>query len=166
VCQTEKLPNLNHRLIAAKNGGIATKMKIYLLCFTAGLMAATSSVHAATKCVKLTPSANCSYNQAVALGQSNWTFSCNKIQINGVMFCGSQKSNRIGSISDTVQISTTSENNRYCWCKIVTPAVSPWVFVQDRESAYNCAQSCARSCATFAAASTDFQSILFSNLGD
>lgn len=139
-------------------------MKIYLLCFTVGLMAATSSVHAATKCVKLVPTAKCSTATGES-GQSNWGGHCYGITLSGIGLCGNQNGGVTGTTADVVQTSSDSTQNKYCWCKLISPAVSPWVF-NDAVQAANCAHYCAQFCATYLNRYQEFRAALFSNLGD
>ena len=122
-------------------------MKKHLLI--AGLLCAAiiPPAFAVTKCVKLSSSTTCSTYSGIS-GQSNWSATCGGVSIQGVAFCGSQDGGSTGATTDAV---TTSDNNKYCWCKMVSPAVSSWVFYGDRESASNCARLCARICASYAA---------------
>ena len=114
---------------------------------------------AVTKCVKLNSSTTCS-DYSGAFGQSNWSATCGGISIQGVTFCGSQNGGSVGATTDAV---TTSSTNKYCWCKMVSPAVSRWVFAGADD---HCAYRCADRCAGFAPATETFRSALFSGLGD
>ena len=144
-------------------------MKKHLII--AGIICAASipPVYAVTKCVKLTSSTTCtSYSGAV--GQSNWSARCGGTEIQGVAFCGSKDGGSIGTKSETVTTSSTSDNNKYCWCKMVSPAVSSWVFLYSRPSVGSCAYYCANSCANYSAyyaqSGSAFRSALFSGLSD
>ena len=141
------------------------RMKNHLII--AGIICAASipPAYAVTKCVKLTSSTTCtSYSGATS--QSNWSATCGGIEIQGVAFCGSQKGGSAGVTTETVTTSSTSDNNKYCWCKMVSPAVSSWVFMYSISSAANCALNCASSCASYARNSPAFRSGLFSGLSD
>ena len=118
-------------------------------------------VYAVTKCVKLNSSTTCSSNSG-EFGQSNWSATCGGVPIQGVTFCGSQKGGSVGATTDAVTTGSTSDN-KYCWCKMVSPAVSRWVFASADGS---CAYRCADHCAGFAQATETFRSALFSGLGD
>lgn len=140
-------------------------MKKHLIIVGIICAASISPAYAVTKCVKLTSSTTCtSYSGAV--GQSNWSMTCGGIEIQGVAFCSSQDGGSTGTISETVTTSSTSDNNKHCWCKMVSPAVSSWVFDHSRTSAGSCAYACAGSCASTARNFASFRSWLFSGLSD
>ena len=140
-------------------------MKKHLII--AGIICAASipPVYAVTKCVKLTSSTTCTSSSG-AFGQSNWSATCGGVSVSGVAFCGSQKGSSAGVKSKTVTTSLTSDDNRYCWCKMVSPAVSSWVFADSEASAGNCAADCAYNCATRAQYNSAFRAALFSGLSN
>ena len=118
-----------------------------------------------TKCVKLTSSTTCP-DYSGEYGQSNWSATCDGVPIQGVTFCGSQDGGSIGATTDAVTTSSTSTDNKYCWCKMVSPAVSRWILSSAGMSVGYCANACANLCASLAANNTSFRSALFSNLSD
>ena len=138
-------------------------MKKHLII--AGIICAASipPAYAVTKCVKLTPSTTCTSSSGTA-GQPNWSATCGGIEIQGVALCGSQSASSPGKTSETVNISSNSENNKHCWCKMVSPAVSSWVY--RNMASGSCAYGCASSCADFAQGLSAFRSGLFSGLSD
>ena len=140
-------------------------MKKHLII--AGIICAASipPVYAVTKCVKLTSSTTCT-SYSGADGQSNWSATCGGIEIQGVAFCGSQNGGSAGAKSENVTTSLTSDDNRYCWCKMVSPAVSSWAFVSLSTTAGGCVYDCASICAARARNDSDFRSALFSGLSD
>ncbi|MDE6570938.1 MAG: hypothetical protein K2L95_01830 [Alphaproteobacteria bacterium] len=139
-------------------------MKLIWLGVAAGAVMVTSSVFAMTKCVKLTSSMTCSQVDTPTY-QSNWMSDCAGTRIHGVAFCGNQNSN-LGDKTDAVGTGLTSDDNRYCWCKMVSPAVSSWVFAFIFGSAGDCSVKCAYYCAHNAATHAVFVAALFSGLGD
>ena len=140
-------------------------MKKHLII--AGIICAASipPAYAVTKCVKLTSSTTCT-SVPGATGQSNWSATCGGIEIQGVAFCSSQDGGSVGTKSETVTTSLTSDDNKYCWCKMVSPAVSSWVFYFSRASAGDCAFYCANNCARGAYGISAFRTPLFSGLSD
>ena len=140
-------------------------MKKHLII--AGIICAASipPAYAVTKCVKLTSSTTC-VRPYSSTGQSNWSATCGGIKIQGVAFCGSQDGGSEGKTSETVTTSPASDYNKNCWCKMVSPAVSSWVFNISTESAGACAYLCAYNCADRARSVSDFRSGLFSGLSD
>ena len=138
-------------------------MKKHLII--AGIICAASipPAYAVTKCVKLTSSTTCTSPSG---NGSNWSVTCGGIEIQGVSFCGSQDGYAIGATSETVTTGLTSDDNKNCWCKMVSPAVSSWVFNRSAPSAGNCAYNCAIGCAAYAQGKASFRSALFSGLSD
>ena len=119
-----------------------------------------------TKCVKLTSSTTCS-NYSGEINQSNWSVTCDGVSVQGVAFCGSQDGGSAIATTDAVTTSSTIDNNKYCWCKMVSPAVSRWVLqYRSHTSAGDCARTCANSCAGFAQNVASFRSALFGSLSD
>ena len=142
-------------------------MKKHLIIAGIICVASIPPAYAVTKCVKLTSSTKCTSSSG-AVGQSNWSATCGGIEIQGVAFCGSQDGGSEGKTSETVTTSPASEYNKNCWCKMVSPAVSSWVFYESSGvSAGSCATTCAYSCATGAGQTNSaFRSALFSGLSD
>ena len=140
-------------------------MKKHLII--AGIICAASipPAYAVTKCVKLTSSTTCT-SASVSYSQSNWSATCGGIEIQGVAFCGSQDGGSTGTTSETVTTSSVSDDNKYCWCKMVSPAVSSWVFYDSYLSTGVCLYGCARYCAVRAQNNSAFRSGLFSGLSD
>ena len=138
-------------------------MKKHLII--AGIICAASipPAYAVTKCVKLTPSTLCTTSSS---NGSNWYATCGGIEIQGVAFCGSQEGASEGVTTETVTTSSTSDDNRHCWCKMVSPAVSSWVFSFSYTDAGSCTSNCAYSCAGRAQSQSTFRSGLFSGLSD
>lgn len=140
-------------------------MKKHLIIVGIICAASIPPAYAVTKCVKLTSSTTCT-SYSGAIGQSNWSMTCGGIEIQGVVFCGSQNGGSIGTKSETVTTSSTSDNNKHCWCKMVSPAVSSWVFRYSYASASSCAFYCANGCAYDAQRISALRSALFSGLSD
>ena len=118
-------------------------MKKHLIIVGIICAASIPPAYAVTKCVKLTPSTTCMNRSSSG---SNWSITCGDIKIQGVAFCGSQDGGSFGTKSETVTTSLTSDDNKYCWCKMVSPAVSSWVFGGSAPSTDNCVGGCASSC--------------------
>ena len=137
-------------------------MKKHLIIVGIICAASIPPAYAVTKCVKLTSSTTCTSSSG-ATGQSNWSATCGGIEIQGVAFCGSQNGGSVGATTETV--TTSRDNNKYCWCKMVSPAVSRWLFGA-ASSADDCPFLCAMYCANVAKANPPFRSALFSGLSD
>ncbi len=144
-------------------------MKKHLLI--AGLICAIiiPPASAVTKCVKLSSSTTCSQVKPgtyVVDWTSNCTSSGTSVAISGISQCSSTSGSSVGQKATALKISGGTDD-KYCWCKMVSPAVSSWVFFNNYGSASICASACAAYCAnSVAASSASFRSALFSNLSD
>ena len=138
---------------------------IFLLGITIALCTPASAV---TKCVKLSSSTTCSYvnpGTYVVDWTSNCTSSGTSVAISGISQCSSTSGSSVGQKATALKISGGTDD-KYCWCKMVSPAVSSWVFNRDYGSASSCANGCASNCAYRAALAVSVRSALFSGLGD
>lgn len=80
---------------------------------------------------------------------SAWTATFSSGVFKGVSTCvaskgGSMGSTTTGGVPLTAARGETS--GQYCWCKLVHPVASRWVFNNDNGSASNCAGNCANNC--------------------
>ena len=138
---------------------------IFLLGITIALCTPASAV---TKCVKLSSSTTCSYVNTgtyVVDWTSNCTSSGTSVAISGISQCSSTSGSSVGQKATALKISGGTDD-KYCWCKMVSPAVSSWVFRYAFGSASYCATDCADLCAYYAAGNASFRAALFSGLGD
>ncbi len=143
-------------------------MKKHLLIAGLICVATIPPAFAVTKCVKLSSSTTCSYvysGSYVVDWKSNCTTSGTSIAISGISQCSSTSGSSAGQTATSLEISGGTDD-RYCWCKMTSPAVSSWVFSYDFGSASNCAVSCANNCARDAASNASVRSAMFSNLSD
>lgn len=152
--------------------------KLYLLvALTAGVLVASPAV-AVMKCVKLVP--NSSYTSTYNSNgyKVDWTASSSGVPIVGVSACASTAGTTVGQRASSLTKSSSLESNKYCWCKMVSPAVSSWVVPEGCTDAQcmfltetNCRQYCAVFCARTgrsdqSSKSGDFLNALFSGLSD
>lgn len=120
---------------------------------------ATATSYAATKCIALNSQTSCKNNYSnptynAEPGQSDWGSNCTgvngaSITVHGIALCGSDAGVSSGATVDSVRVSGTVSQNRYCYCKMVQPAVSRWVFAKQHSSDGDCAYWCQNSCAAF-----------------
>jgi len=129
---------------------------------------AIGHAYGATKCVALNSSTTCK-KITWERGKLDWGASCTTgdttVEISGIAVCASQGGNQ-GDKSDSLTTSQTSDNNKYCWCKLISPAVSPWVLFDSGGSAGTCLYDCAQACAGMLASSVYAPAVLFSDLRD
>ena len=124
--------------------------------------------HAVTKCVALNSSTTCTLSDpSVFQNKSNWELNCTTngktVSVKGVWICGA---NRGDSHIAQAEITTSATDNKYCWCKMTSPAVSQWIYVDAKPSLDSCLSSCPISCASYTAWTPEFRNLLFSTLSD
>lgn len=136
----------------------------------------------ATKCVKLSSSTTCTSSASSYLNKANWSATCGGIAVSGVAVCSSTGGTTVGSSATSVAFSATTESNKNCKCKIVSPVVSRWVapgsctdtscYVAGMVPADVCSKYCAYMCASTISDKNngqryqEFISAIFSNLTD
>jgi hypothetical protein len=147
-----------------------------LFVFSILTMFITCAVNAATKCIAMGASSSCTQMSAEA-SQSDWGSTCNNITIHGISACGTWEIANVASVGDvyeTVTYASTPNGNTGCFCKIVQPVVSRWVFAErfwdgdDGNAPERCEKWCAATCAGKIAAtngSTENQNFHNSILG-
>ena len=102
-------------------------------------------------------------------GSYDWTGDLENMTIYGVAACGFDSVSDDGSsISTSVQASAIDiEDNTYCWCRMISPAISKWVYNDTEgyfDSAIECSLSCAYACTVAAGDYMHFRERLFNNL--
>ena len=131
----------------------------------------TGGAHAVQKCVALDASTTTCTSTPTA-GKADWSATCTtdgtSVPIKGIAMCSNQAADaQLGTSDAITTVSGSSDTtNLNCWCKMVEPAVSSWVFVYAYTSAGGCAYYCAYLCAFYARGNSAFRSALFSSLGN
>ena len=144
------------------------KRSIFILL---GMGILTGGAHAVQKCVALDASSTTCTSTPTA-GNADWSATCTtdgtSVPIKGIAMCSNQAADAQYGTSDAITtVSSASDTtNLNCWCKMVEPAVSSWVFLGAHASAGSCAYDCSFPCAYFAQGISAFRSALFSSLGN
>ena len=158
-------------------------MKKLLILTAVGAILAAPAM-AVQKCVKLTVSSTCAapgYSQAYKY--IDWSATCttngNEIPIQGIGVCSTSVPTDYESdseaselvVADTIASGSSDDDTTRlgCWCKMVSPAVSKWVFLLNytNNEYEDCAPYCALACgARMKGNNTKFKAALFSNLSD
>lgn len=120
------------------------------------------------KCVRLSTTSACSNPDFDTLGV-DWSVTCNGLtKVNGIGVCASTSGTSVGTTATALQVSANANDNFYCWCRMITPAVSKWIFINAfSNDGQWCRGSCSDYCANFLSNSdwTDrFNAPMFSNL--
>lgn len=120
------------------------------------------------KCVNLSTSSACANPNFDTLG-IEWSVTCKNItNVTGVGVCASTSATSAGTTATTLRVSSNADDNFYCWCRMITPAVSRWVFINgfSNDGSY-CRGYCASYCANHLSNSdwtSRFNSPMFSSL--
>ncbi len=142
-------------------------MRRFLPC--AAMILIATSASAVYKCVTLQASAatgDADYYSGT--GQINgpewWSGDSNNVTINGIAMCSTDVNSGYGEIADKLTLGTA---NLYCWCKMISPAISErWVSADYFTTESNCQYSCSGVCARLGAIDEEFRSLLFTPLYD
>ena len=126
-------------------------------------------VMAVTKCVALNSSTTCTSGDR-GDNVADWTAICTtngvSTPIKGIGVCSSTDGGSMGDTAIELNISSSSEENIYCWCKMTSPAVSRWVFDRSLWSVSDCARDCTKDCVALVTNIDSFRSALFGSLSD
>ena len=149
------------------------KMKSKILITGAMLCAITTTgAHAVTKCVALNSySTMCTSDETQYLGHTDWAATCTtngvSTPISGIGICSIvTPTSQYDATATQLNTSSIVSDNKNCWCRITSPAVSRWVFLSSNTSAGDCAQACAYQCAEAIKRSQPFRYGLFGSLSD
>lgn len=140
-----------------------------LLTLTAVGTLLTAPAIAVQKCVALdmdTTQCTASFTPSYS---TEWSVNCTtdgvSVPITGIATCSSTAGSEEGEVVDTVEMPQSSGGNWYCWCKMISPAVSSWVFYSSMSYSF-CWQKCADYCAYRTAGTYWFREGLFSSLSN
>ncbi|MBR2392934.1 MAG: hypothetical protein IKB05_00380 [Alphaproteobacteria bacterium] len=149
-------------------------MKKLLTLTAVGTLLAVPAM-AVQQCVALDSSTTtCTSTPVNWNGTAEWEVTCTtdgtNVPIKGVSACSNVKGDTDYAIYSDGALPTlsdaSSEVNFYCWCKMVEPAVSSWVYTNIYTPASNCAFYCSGNCATHAQYYPEFRSALFSSISN
>lgn len=126
--------------------------------------------HAVTKCVALNSNTTCTSSSTQCLNHTDWAATCTtngvSTPISGIGICSSTEGASQYATATELDTSYTDDDNKYCWCRMISPAVSRWVFNSSNTSAGSCAQMCAYRCAYHVHSNAACRSALFGSLSD
>ena len=143
--------------------------KLLTLTAVGAILAVPAS--AVQKCVAL-DSSTTTCTSTMTYGKADWSATCTtngtSVPIKGIAMCSNQAADAQYGTSDAITTvsSTTDTTNVNCWCKMVEPAVSSWVFIYVYTSASYCARDCSDYCAYRARSDSEFRSALFGSLAN
>ena len=124
---------------------------------------------AVTKCVALNSNTTCTYKNPGDY-VVDWTSTCTtngaSTPISGIAVC-SENGGDVRYPETELNISSDLDGNLYCWCRMVSPAVSLWVYSDGLAVTSDyCLSYCADTCADSMKNNASFRSALFGSLSD
>jgi len=135
----------------------------------AGMIGLVGFADGATKCVALNSSSTTCTGSSQT-GVLDWNMTCTTngkmVAISGVAGCSNQAGASVGAKSDSLTTSNTNGENKYCWCRMISPAVSPWVYVRSTADTDTCIMGCLASCPRYVDTNSAVRSAMFSGLSD
>ncbi|MBE6458061.1 MAG: hypothetical protein E7011_04640 [Alphaproteobacteria bacterium] len=139
-----------------------------LICFI--LITATLvplNAIATTHCIMMSSNTVCTTSND-CYNTSDCTVSCDNVPITIIGRCSSTSGNADSSVAANISTSSTSSNNIWCWCTLVSPVTTRWVLRFQYSSASYCASQCGRGCRNAMIFDNDsdknFRSTLFNNI--
>ena len=143
-------------------------MKKLLTLTTLGAIL-TAPATAVQKCVAINPgNMGQSIGGGSASGTADWHLQFDGVDIEGIAVCSSGY-NTIGRLVDSLTYSSSNvSDNRFCYGRIVTPAVSKWYVAKSFSSALECTNGCSVAAANFIDNNIDsgLYDALFESLSD
>ena len=110
----------------------------------------TTGAHAVTKCVALGSSTTCEANYGLYQNHPDWSAICTtngvSTPIKGIGVCSSTKGASAYATATELEMSSAADNNKYCWCRMISPVVSHWISATSFASNDECSQNCAYEC--------------------
>ena len=145
-----------------------------LLTLTALGAILTAPATAVQKCVALDSSTTTCTNIEAESLYRGWKLTCTTngitVPIEGTSSCSKTlTTTTVGTIKDDLKIKYTENdtNEIYCWCQMIRPLASSWVFAHKYSSVGGgCMGGCAQKCAETFSGNATFRSAMISTLSD
>ena len=142
-------------------------MKKHLLILgLSGALVVSPVCAAVTKCVDLNSSSSCTVQKAQS-GKIEWGLLCDgNVSVQGISACSSRSGTSMGTTSSDIPTVSYSSGNVNCYCRMISPAVSQWVYLSGYSNVDACMYNCASDCAYMTYNNASMRSALFRNLSD
>ena len=98
------------------------------------------------QCVKLNPETVCTAVTGRVYNVAETVVNCNEQRVELIGTCVSNSGTADVTVRDNITVSTTQTNNMHCWCMMIGPVPSRWVYRYKYPDAYNCKMQCAVGC--------------------
>lgn len=96
---------------------------------------------ATVKCIAFNTQTACTYDNPY--DYVDFTAYCGGITVRGLGYCSEQSGSSVGSTTMDLEKS----KGIYCWCRMVSPALSNWVYLESAMDSSQCVHTCSIDCA-------------------
>ncbi len=136
------------------------KIFLFLLVFLAHF----SVYGAATRCIYKPYS--CSTPSSSISNVSDTTINCSGQSVTVMGMCANQLgASGTGEAANQLYISVSNvELSKYCWCKMLKPVASKWIYLSERTNASDCISYCTSACAMEMVFNSSFLDTMFTKL--
>lgn len=142
---------------------------LHFCCVVACCGALIMPVYGASvsKCTALRDnSSSCSFGSGSGL---DWLGSCTtagvSTSLKGIGICAATAGTFANTTSDELSFSSTLDDNKYCWCRLLVPLVSSWVAIGQGGRTYSeCAMACASICSSNLHTTSSLKNVLLRNI--
>ena len=88
----------------------------------------------------------------------------NGVEIKGITTC----SNKEGTFASTTESLTHSggSEDRFCWGRVISPAITPWIYSESYQTGEECAIWCNTDYAYYSEFNVEFLDVIFNSLSN
>ncbi len=96
----------------------------------------------------------------------DWRFMCGQMNFFGLGICSTSSGSTAGEMkNDTLNKGTTEFGTWYCWCRMTSPGVSPWLYGGQQYQYYGtCLEKCSAVCREQIKTNSSFWSRMFNSV--
>ena len=138
-------------------------MKKLLTLTAVGAILATPAM-AVQKCVALSSDLTCTNYSSYGRTPDWFSVFDNGLTILGVAFCSYKQGTTYQVVNEIY--SSADKEDIHCWCKMISPAISKWVYTTAGLDEDNCNRFCIEYCGRYAGHVSGFKTAMFNSLSD
>ena len=155
------MPNLNGGFFSENAGGYMKKITVF--CVLLGVMGISAAM-AGDSLVVIKNITSCSKSMYTTIYTPRAGASCSNadgtITVRMLAMCSSTSGGSVGTYRSS--LSTNNTSNSYCWCRVIWPAVSYWVYAGTGYQ-ISCTTECSGLCAEQIINNSTVRNALFSH---
>ncbi|MDW2958668.1 MAG: hypothetical protein R8M37_02565 [Alphaproteobacteria bacterium] len=140
-----------------------------ILLFGVLMMVAGGELMAAQQCVKFGDLSVPLNEYNAEMGGVDWSLVWSYVTVRGIGVCV-HTPGELGDVAVSIEYDASfygsePNDNSYCWCRMLNPAVSFWVAYGEVDDAEVCAERCASLCADSVLIEPVFKTAMLGSLG-